>query len=107
MYGTATSFLYRTIGSEAWPHYYNQEQNIIPLERALLYEYVKTDVYEKQLRLGMLSPYAEPFNLETERLVHEKDKPEKVNNKQNEMVLEINQKKKESKDITRSGKNTE
>ena len=55
----------------------------------------------------MLSPYAEPFNLETERLVHEKDKPEKVNNKQNETVLEINQKKKESKDITRSGKNTE
>ena len=62
-------------------------------------------MYEKQLRLGILSPYTEPFNLKTERLVREKDKPEKVNNKQNETVLEINQKKKESKDITRSGKN--
>ena len=39
------------------------------------------DLYEKQLRLGMLSPYAEPYNLETERLVREKDTTEKVNDK--------------------------
>ena len=55
----------------------------------------------------MLSPYAEPYNPKTERLVHEKDKMEKVKNKQNKTVLETNQKKQESKDITRSGKNAE
>ena len=49
------------------------------MEKALLFKYVKTDLYEKQLRLGMLSPYAEPYHPETERLVCEKDTTEKVN----------------------------
>ena len=55
----------------------------------------------------MLSPYAEPFNPETERLVCKKDTMEKVNNKHNETVSGTNQKKQESKDITRAGKNDE
>ena len=90
MYGTEASFLYRIIGSEGQPHYHDQEQNGIPLERALLFEYVKTNLYEKQLRLGMLSPYAEPYNPETERLVYEKDTTEKVNKTKNETVTDIN-----------------
>ena len=65
------------------------------------------DLYEKQLRLGMLSSYAEPYNPKTERLVRKKDTMEKVNDKQNKTVSETNQKKQESKDITRSGNNAE
>ena len=53
----------------------------------------------------MLSPYAEPYNPETERLVCKKDTMEKINNKHNERVLETNQKKQESKDITRTENN--
>ena len=65
--------LYRNIGSEGWLYYNYHEQNVIPLERALLYEYVKTSLYEKQLSMGMLSPYAQPFNSVTNNLSHEKD----------------------------------
>ena len=61
MYGREASVLYRSIGSEGWPYCNYQEQNVIPLERALLYEYVKTSLYEKQLNMGMLSLYAQTF----------------------------------------------
>ena len=47
----------------------------------------------------MLSPYAELYYPETERLVCEKETTEKVNNKQNEIVSGTNQKKQELKDI--------
>ena len=49
------------------------------LERNLLYEYVKTDLYERQLKMGMLSPYAEPFYITTENLSRKIDTIEKIN----------------------------
>ena len=83
MYGTVASFLYRTIGSEGWSRYHYQDQKIIILEQYLLYEYVKTDLYEWQLRLGMLSPYAEPFYSVTEKNSCEVDTKEKTNGTKN------------------------
>ena len=80
MNGIAALFLYRTIGSEGWLHHQYQDQKTITLEQYLLYEYVKTDLYEWQLRLGMLSPYAEPYYPVTERYSHEADTIEKINN---------------------------
>jgi len=49
------------------------------LERNLLYEYIKTDLYERQLKMGMLSPYAEPFYITTENLSRKIDTIEKIN----------------------------
>ena len=77
MYGTVALFLYRTIGSEGWSSQLYQEQTIYTLERKLLYEYVKTDLYERQLKMGMLSLYAEPFYITTENLSREMDTTEK------------------------------
>jgi len=71
MYRTEASTLYRNLGSDGWPRHYYPDQNTYALERYLLLEYVKTDLYERQKRLGMLSPHAEPFILETEKLARE------------------------------------
>ena len=49
------------------------------LEQYLLYEYVKTDLYERQLKMRMLSLYAEPFYTIIEKLSHEIDTTEKLN----------------------------
>ena len=68
MYSTAASFLYRNLGLDGWPHHNYQDQNICLLERYLVYEYAKTNLYKRQLKLGMLSPYAEPYYLETEKI---------------------------------------
>ena len=84
----AASVLYRNIGLEEWPCYNYYKQNVIPLERALLYEYVKTSLYEKQLSLGMLSLYVKPFNPVTNNLLHEKDIMEIRNNQQNRKETE-------------------
>ena len=73
MYSTVASFLYRTIGSEGWSSELYQEQNIHTLEHNLLYEYVKIDLYERQLKMGMLSPYVESFYTTTEKLSREID----------------------------------
>ena len=56
---------------EEWPRQYYQGQDIYALERYLLLEYVKIDLYEKQLRLGILSLHAEPFYPETEKIACE------------------------------------
>ena len=77
MNGTATSVLYRNLGSEAWPRQYHH-QDLYTLERQLIYEYAKTCIYEKQKQLGMLSPFAEPYYHITETLVHEKAPTEKT-----------------------------
>jgi len=79
MNSIAASFLYRTIGPEEWSRHQYQDQKTITLEQYLLYEYVKTDLYERQLRLGMLSQYAEPYYPVTERYLHEADTIEKTN----------------------------
>ena len=71
MYSTAASIFYRNLGSEGWPRHYYPDQNTYALERYLLLEYVKTDLYEWQIWLGMLSPHAKPFILETEKLACE------------------------------------
>ena len=49
------------------------------LEQYLSYEYVKTDLYERQLKIGMLSPYADPFYPKTDNLSREKDEAGKLN----------------------------
>ena len=67
MYGTAALVLYRNIGSEGWLCQLYQDQNIYTLEWNLLYEYVKTDLYERQLKIGMLSLYTEHFYPLTEK----------------------------------------
>ena len=79
MYGTVASVLYRSIGSEGWLCQLHKDQNIHTLEWCLLYEYVKTDLYERQLKLGMLSPYAESFYPLTEKVLCEVDTTEKTN----------------------------
>ena len=79
MYGTVASDLYRNIGSEGWLRQLYQDQNIHTLEKYLLYEYVKTDIYERQLKLGMLSPYVESFYPLTEKVSREVDTMEKTN----------------------------
>ena len=83
MYRREALVLYRNIGSEGWPCSNYQEQNIIPLERALLYKYVKTSLYKKQLNMGMLSLYAKPFYPVTNNLSSEKDTTEIRNDQQN------------------------
>ena len=80
MYGTAASVLYRNLGPDGWPCHYYRDQNICTLERYLVYEYAKTTLYERQLKLGMLSPYAEPYKLETEKISRETEIPVKKEN---------------------------
>ena len=105
IYGREASVLYRSIGSEGWPYCYYQEQNVIPLERALLYEYVKTSLYEKQLNMGMLSPYAQTFYPVTNNLSSEKDTTEIRNDKINTEELRRQDKKTVKKEIEESHSN--
>ena len=83
MYGTAASIFYRNLGSDGWPRHYYPNQNTYELERYLLLEYVKTDLYERQKRLGMLSPHAEPFILETKNLARETEQQFTMDNNNN------------------------
>ena len=99
MYGTAASFLYKTLGSEGQSRYYYQDQKTITIEQYLLYEYVKTDLYEWQLRLGMLSPYAEPYYPITERYSHEADTIEKTNDTKDKKESKRHSEFEETKDI--------
>ena len=71
----------------------------ITLEQYLLYEYVKTDLYKRQLRLGMLSPYAEPFYPVTEKNSREVDTKEKTNGTKNKKELKKQSEVTEIKDI--------
>ena len=98
MYGTAESYLYRTIEAEERLHYLYQEQQSILLERYLLYEYIKTDLYKRQLKLGILSPYAEPFNLATEKYSREEDTTERLNDIEDKTELTKNLNNTETKD---------
>ena len=105
MYGREASVLYRSIGLEGWPYCNYQEQNVIPLERALLYEYVKTSLYEKQLTMGMLSPYAQTFYPVTNNLSSEKDTTEIRNDKLNTKETRKQDEKTVNKDIEKSHSN--
>ena len=98
MYGTSALYLYRTIGSEGWSHQFYQEQQLIPLERYLLYEYIKTDLYKRQLKLGMLSLYAEPFNLAMEKYSREEDTTDRMNNSEHKTESTKNLNNTETKD---------
>ena len=85
MYSTAVLVLYRNLGSEGWLRHHSQKQDVIPLERLLLFEYVKADLYERQLKLGMLSPHATLYyptidNLSRETHTMEKGKDEQSTN---------------------------
>ena len=53
------------------------------MERALLYKYVKTSLYKKQLTIGMLNLYAQPFYPVTNNLSSKKDTTEIRNYQQN------------------------
>ena len=88
MYGTMALFLYRTIGSEGWSRQLYQNQQFNTLEQYLLYEYIKTDLYERQLKLGMLSPYADPFYPPTNNILREKDRTENPKEETEKIKLE-------------------
>ena len=96
MYGKEASIFYRNLGSDEWPRYYYPNQNTYALERYLLLEYVKTDLYEWQKRLGMLSPHVEPFILETEKLERKTEKQFTTDNKNDVSNEKENTKEKET-----------
>ena len=58
------------------------------LEQYLLYKYVKIDLYERQLKLGILSPYADPYYLPTDNLLREKDWTENSKEEMEKIELE-------------------
>ena len=62
MYTTQGTIFFQNLGMEVIPHQNDTETN----EDIFLFEYAKTLVYKRQKRLGMLSAYAELFNLKTE-----------------------------------------
>ena len=60
---------------------------------------MKTDLYERQLKLGMLSPYTEPFNLAMEKYSREEDITERTNDIKDKTELTENLNNTETKDI--------
>ena len=69
------------------------------MERYLIYEYAKTSLYEWQINLGMLSPHAEPFYPETEKIPCERDPIVTTENVKNEPKENANHKIHTMKDI--------
>ena len=94
MYGKTASVLYRTIGSDRWSRLLHQNQQFNTLEQYLLYKYIKTDLYERQLKLGILSPYADPYDLPTDNVLHEKDQME--NSKEETEKIKVQKKVKDA-----------
>ena len=105
MYRTAASILYRNLGSDGWPRHYYPDQETYALERYLLLEYIKTDLYEWQIRLGMLSPHAEPFTPATENLGRETEKQCATENNIDVLNRTENTKTEEAKTSTFKGNN--
>ena len=92
MCGTAASVLYRNLGSDGWPRQYYRDQDICTLERYLIYEYAKMSLYEWQINLGMLSPYAELFYPGMEKTPCERDLTVTTENVKNELKENANHK---------------